>query len=154
MRVGHLLATALALALVGCGDDAEERATAEGAAAPAAETSAAPSNPVTVTVKADKTHAVQPGDLIRLDVEVEGFTLDAGKVGAANEPGVGHYHVFLGSTAGEPLLVGAAGETTVTVPEDVTDGTHSLRVSLRNNDHSPLDPPVEGVARLIVYRLD
>ena len=154
MRVGHLLITALALALVGCGDDPEGRAPPEGAAAPAAGSAPPPSAPVSVVVKADKTHAVQPGDRIHLDIEVAGFTLDADRVGAANEAGVGHYHVFLGSTAGEPLLVGAAGQAVVTVPEDVTDGTHSLRVSLRNNDHTTLDPPVEGVARLIVYRLD
>lgn len=148
MRVRHFLAAALALVLLGCGDDPEDRAPPAGGAAPP------PSNPVTVAVKADKTHAVQPGDLINLDIEVEGFALDADKVGAANEAGTGHYHVFLGSTAGEPLLVGAARQATVTVPEDVNDGTHSLRVSLRNNDHSPLAPPVEGIVRLIVYRLD
>ena len=147
MRVRHFLATALALALPGCGEGPEDRAPPEGSAAP-------PSNPVTVVVTADKTHAVQPGDLISLGIEVEGFALDADKVGAANEAGIGHYHVFLGSTAGEPLLVGAAGQAAVTVPEDVNDGTHSLRVSLRNNDHTPLDPPVEGIVRLIVYRLD
>ena len=153
MRVRPLLATALALALLGCGDDQEERAPPEDAAAATAPSPPA-ETPITVEVKADKTHAVQPGDLINLSIAVEGFTLDTAGVGAANEAGVGHYHVFIGSTAGEPLLVDAAGQAAVTVPEDITDGTHTLRVSLRNNDHSALDPPAEGHARLIVYRLD
>ena len=110
-------------------------------------------SPVTVTVTADKTHAVQPSDEIRIEVTVDGFVLDGANIGADPEPGAGHYHVYLGSPDGEPLLVSADSSAEVTVPAEVTDGTHTLRIQLRNHDHSPLDPPVEATVRLIIYRL-
>ena len=108
---------------------------------------------ITLAVTADKTHAVQPGDEIRITVSVTGFALDNEKLGAEASPGSGHYHVYLGASQGEPLLVSADESATVKVPDDVTDGTHSLRIQLRNHDHSPLDPPVETTVRLIIYRL-
>ena len=109
--------------------------------------------PITLEVTADKTHAVQPGDEIRITVNVGGFILDGASIGAESVPGSGHYHVYLGGAEGEPLLVSADANATVRVPDDVTDGTHSLRIQLRNHDHSPLEPPVESTARLIIYRL-
>ena len=108
---------------------------------------------ITLDVTADKTHAVQPGDEIRITVSVTGFALDGTKAGTGAAPGSGHYHAYLGDAQGEPLLVSAEGSAIVKVPDDVTDGTHSLRIQLRNHDHSPLDPPVETTVRLIIYRL-
>ena len=110
-------------------------------------------SPIAITVTADKTHAVQPNDEIRIEVTVEGFVLDGAKLGADAQPGSGHYHVYLGNPDGEPLLVSADASAVVKVPADVTDGTHTLRVQLRNHDHSLLDPPVEAAVRLIIYRL-
>lgn len=109
--------------------------------------------PIMLGVTADKTHAVQPGDEIRIELNLEGFVLDASKIGADAEPGAGHHHVYLGDPGGKPLLVSADASAVVKVPADVNDGTHTLRVQLRNHDHSPLDPPVEAVVRLIIYRL-
>ena len=106
-----------------------------------------------ISVTADKTHAVQPSDEIRIEVTVEGFVLDGAKIGAAAQPGAGHYHVYLGGPDSEPLLVSADSSAVVKVPADVTDGTHTLRIELRNHDHSPLAPPVETGVRLIIYRL-
>ena len=108
---------------------------------------------IEISVTADKTHAVQPSDEIRIEVTVEGFVLDSAKIGAAAQPGAGHYHVYLGGPDSEPLLVSADSSAVVKVPADVTDGTHTLRIQLRNHDHSPLDPPVETGVRLIIYRL-
>ena len=148
--------TVLAVA-TGCSDDDSAPQSADPgsstqtpAAAPEASTGAAP---ITLAVTADKTHAVQPGDEIRITVSVAGFVLDGANVGAEAVPGSGHYHVYLGKAQGEPLLVASDGSAIVKVPADVTDGTHSLRVQLRNHDHSPLDPPVETTVRLIIYRL-
>ena len=150
-----LVGAAVLTVTTGCGDDdssAESAAAGSSAQAPASEASEAAAS-ITLEVTADKTHAVQPGDEIRITVSVTGFALDGTKVGAETVPGSGHYHVYLGDTQGEPLLVSAEGSAIVKVPADVTDGTHSLRVQLRNHDHSPLDPPVETTVRLIIYRL-
>ena len=157
-----ILAGAIGLgAIAGCGEESAPPESADAAApAPAAQDDAAGerkdgdvASAMSVTVTADKTHAVQPNDEIRIEVTVEGFELDGTKIGAEARPGAGHYHVYLGSPDGEPLLVSADPSAMVTVPGDVTDGTHTLRVQLRNHDHSPLDPPVEAAVRLIIYRL-
>ena len=156
MLIRALLVGATVLAVAtGCSDDdssAESEAAGSSAQAPASEAGEAAAA-ITLEVTADKTHAVQPGDEIRITVSVTGFELDATKVGAGAVPGSGHYHAYLGDAQGEPLLVSAEGSAIVKVPADVTDGTHSLRVQLRNHDHSPLDPPVETTVRLIIYRL-
>ena len=157
-----ILAAAIGLgAIAGCseesatpeptGAESHEKAAEDKAKAEKKDDGAA--SPITITVTADKTHAVQPNDEIRIDVTVEGFVLDGAKMGTDAAPGAGHYHVYLGSPDGEPLLVSADPNAVVKVPGDVTDGTHTLRVQLRNHDHSPLDPPVEAKVRLIVYRL-
>ena len=148
-------AAVLAMTTTGCSDDdssAESAAAESSAQAPASEASEAAAA-ITLEVTADKTHAVQPGDEIRITVSVTRFALDGAKLGTGAVTGSGHYHVYLGEAQGEPLLVSAEGSAIVKVPADVTDGTHSLRVQLRNHDHSPLDPPVETTVRLIIYRL-
>lgn len=156
-----ILAAAVGIvAIAGCSEEstpprsAETRSPATAAQDEAtADRKDAAASPITIAVTADKTHAVQPNDEIRIEVTVEGFALDGASIGAEPEPGAGHYHVYLGDPDGEPLLVSADPSAVVKVPADVTDGTHSLRVQLRNHDHSPLDPPVEATARLIIYRL-
>ena len=157
-----ILAAAVGLgAIAGCSEESAPPSVTEAESPPrAAEDEAAAetkdgstASPITITVTADKTHAVQPNDEIRIEVTVEGFVLDGANIGADSKPGAGHYHVYLGDAVGEPLLVSADPSAVVKVPADVTDGTHSLRVQLRNHDHSPLDPSVEATARLIIYRL-
>ena len=157
-----ILAAAIGLgAIAGCGEEgATPEPTGAGSPEKAAQDKAkaekkddGAASPISIAVTADKTHAVQPNDEIRIEVTVEGFVLDGASIGTDAAPGAGHYHVYLGSPDGEPLLVSADPSAVVKVPADVTDGTHSLRVQLRNHDHSPLDPPVEATARLIIYRL-
>jgi len=136
--------------LVACGQepqtDTKPSATAEtGAVEPAG---------VSVTVTADKTHAVQPGDEITLNISVQGLSLNPTTIGQANQTGVGHYRVYLDSASGDDYLAESGADTTqVVVPESVTDGSHELRVVLHNNDRTPVAPAVEGSVLLIVYRL-
>ena len=160
--ISPFLAAAMGIGVTaGCSEESASPAStdAEGPATRAQDNAAGESSdtgaepPITITVTADKTHAVQPGDEIRIEASVEGFVLDAEKIGADAQPGAGHYHVYLGGADGEPLLVSADPSAVVKVPADVTDGTHTLRVQLRNHDHSPLDPPAEATVRLIIYRL-
>ena len=156
MLIRAFLVGAAVLAVsTGCSDDdssAESAAAGSSAQAPASEAGEAAAA-ITLEVTADKIHAVQPGDEIRITVSLTGFALDGTKVGTGAVSGSGHYHVYLGDAQGEPLLVSAEGSAIVKVPADVTDGTHSLRIQLRNHDHSLLDPPVETTVRLIIYRL-
>ena len=107
-----------------------------------------------VSFSADKTHAVQPGDELTLTVTVSDFTLDTDKLNEANEAGVGHFRVYLDDATGDDYLaMGAEPMTMVKIPDDITDGSHEVRVALHNNDQSPLSPPVEAKVWIIVYRL-
>ncbi|MDH3689160.1 MAG: hypothetical protein OEU36_06720 [Gammaproteobacteria bacterium] len=154
MRIAGLAAGVAALMLLGCGNEQPTDTAKTDEVAPSqSETNAADGPQVSVT--ADKTHAVQPGDEISLTITVDGFVLDASKIGQANEPGVGHYHIYLDDASGDDYLgVGADSNMKISVPEDITDGTHDVRVVLHNNDHSPGNPPAAGSVALIVYRLD
>jgi ABC-type enterochelin transport system substrate-binding protein len=144
-----LTASAVILLLVACSGEDEAGKAGQASQPPAAVTSAA-----ALTVKADKTHAVQPQDEITLSIAVTDFRLAPDSIGGANQDGVGHYRVYLDSASGDSYLaVGAASTTKVTIPADISDGSHDLRVVLHNNDRSPLAPPVEGSVLLIVYRL-
>jgi len=144
-----LVCSAVALSLAACSgeDDA-------GKAEQAKPVTTAPATSAAVSVKADKTHAVQPEDEITLTISVKGFRLAADGIGSENQSGVGHYRVYLDDASGEAYLAAGADATTkVTIPADISDGSHDLRVVLHNNDETPVDPPVEGSVLLIVYRL-
>ena len=144
---------AVVLMLVACSgeDDASKAKQADAAAQSPA---AAAVSTAAVSVTADKTYAVQPNDEITLTISVTDFRLAPDSIGAANQDGVGHYRVYLDDASGDDYLaVGAETTTKVTVPADINDGSHDLRVVLHNNDKTPLQPAVRGSVLLIVYRL-
>lgn len=142
---------ALVLILVACSDEGGKGQQAK-PASPAS--TAAATSGVRLSVKADKTHAVQPKDEITLTISVTDFVLSPDGIGAANQDGVGHYRVYLDNASGDDYLAAGADATArVMIPADISDGSHDLRVVLHNNDKSPLDPAVEGSVLLIVYRL-
>lgn len=144
-----LLPAALMLAACSGEDDAGKSGQADTATQPVASAGGA-----ALSVKADKTHAVQPNDEITLTISVTDFKLAPDGIGAANQDGTGHYRIYLDSASGENYLAAGADATTkVTIPADISDGSHDLRVVLHNNDKSPLEPAVEGSVLLIVYRL-
>ena len=117
-------------------------------------TAAAAAGGAGVSVKSDKTHAVQPNDEITLTISATDFRLAPDSIGAANQDGVGHYRVYLDDASGDDYLaLGAEATAKVTIPADINDGSHDLRVVLHNNDKSPLEPAVQGSVLLIVYRL-
>ncbi len=146
------IVSAVALMLVACSDE-DDGSKAKQADA-ATQTTAAAAAGAGVSVKADKTHAVQPNDEITLTISVMDFRLAPDSIGAANQDGVGHYRVYLDDASGDDYIaVGAESTTKVTIPADITDGSHDLRIVLHNNDKSPLEPAVQGSVLLIVYRL-
>lgn len=152
----QIFASAFILTLVfGCADEDEATAPKASSTQQASNESAASrSDRPLVTVSADKTHAVQPEDEITLSVSVNGFKLDESRIGQDNEPGVGHYRIYLDDARGEDFLAaGAAPNRKISLPSSITDGSHELRVVLYNNDKTPLSPAVEGRVLLIVYRL-
>ncbi len=148
------IVSAVALMLVACSgeDDGSEAKQADAATqTPAA---AAASDGAGVSVKADKSHAVQPYDEITLTMSSTDFRLAPDSIGAANQDGVGHYRVYLDDASGDDYLaLGAEATAKISIPADINDGSHDLRVVLHNNDKSPLQPAVQGSVLLIVYRL-
>lgn len=131
--------------------DSKKTAATEQAAEPSADSAG---DGPKIAVSADKTHAVQPGDEITVSVTVSGFRLDADRMGQTNEPGVGHYRVYLNKIGGDDFLAEGAGPNVkITLPGDITDGSHELIVALYNNDRTPVTPPVDAGVLLIVYRL-
>ena len=84
----------------------------------------------------------QPGasfsaESIDVQVSIEGLTVDPYAIGKAAVPGSGHWHIYL-----DGAFINASAVGTVTL-DPLPLGPHHLRVSLANNDHSPLSPPVE-----------
>lgn len=75
------------------------------------------------------------------------FVLDAGSIGDANVDGQGHWALFL-----DDELVDSLGEPTYTL-EELNAGPHVVRVELRNNDGTPVDPPLETTATIQVPAL-
>ncbi|HSR55187.1 MAG TPA: hypothetical protein VLN73_03025 [Alphaproteobacteria bacterium] len=151
-----ILASVLILVLTsGCADDEEAAASKASSTQQAVDDSAASRGDLPrISVSADKTHAVQPGDEITVSISVSGFRLAPDRIGQANEPGVGHYRIYLNQIGGEDFLAeGAAPNIKITLPSDITDGSHELIVALYNNDRTPVSPAVDAGVLLIVYRL-
>ncbi len=67
---------------------------------------------------------------------VTGFVLDAPAIGNAPEQGRGHVHV---DVDGSNYAASAADSIAMT---DLLKGNHTIRVSLHNNDHTPLSSDV------------
>lgn len=94
----------------------------------------APERPdVTITAPGDQWGVPASFDL---SVLPEGFTLDAAAMGGANVEGHGHW-----SAAVDGVVMAESGASTATL-SGLPSGDRVIRVSLENNDHTPLDPPV------------
>ena len=87
---------------------------------------------------------VSPPEDIAVTITVTNFTLEAPS--ASNVTGHGHYHIYLDSETGSNYLAAdSVSPVTVNIAGSVSAGSHSLRVALHNNDHSPVAPAVETV---------
>jgi hypothetical protein len=107
------------------------------------------SDAITVSLTVDPT-TMNPGDTINGTVVVENFVLEE-PAGQPNEPGHGHYHVYLDGAQGTGYLVADQSPTTlITIPLQTTPGPHTLRISLGQNNHAPLQPPVEEIIDITV----
>ena len=94
------------------------------------------------------------------DVAITGGTFALGDPGGDLTGVDGHYHLYVDSTtpAGDYIAVdfepytGAESDPIAWPTEGpaAAAGTHNLILSLRNNDHSPLDPVVEATVAITV----
>ena len=101
------------------------------------------SDTVTVTVVAPSISIVAPAadadvnSTVLLEVDIQGFVIDAEAVGLVAEAGRGHYHVTVDGTTIDFTVTGL-----IYALEGLSDGPHSIQVSLHDNDHSALSPAV------------
>lgn len=90
------------------------------------------------------------GATVDVVVTVEGFVLEAPE-GQPNEDGHGHFHIYLdGATGGNYLLAGQTENVSLTIPANTEPGAHTLRISLGENSHAPVSPPIEAVVDITV----
>ncbi len=77
------------------------------------------------------------GMVVFLQVQIAGFIIDAESIGQASVPGRGHYHVAVDGSTIDFMVTGL-----IYAVKDLTEGQHTISVSLHNNDHSALSPEV------------
>jgi hypothetical protein len=101
---------------------------------------------ITMTVDPD---TISAGGTTTATVMVTNFILQP--PGGANEPGHGHYHIYLDKASGGNYLVAdQVPMVTVKIPAATAIGPHTLRVSVSDNNHAPLVPAVEDVVDITV----
>jgi hypothetical protein len=103
----------------------------------------------TVALTLDPT-TVAAGDTVEATVTVTNFVFEAPS-GQPNEEGHGHYHLYLDDAVGGDYLASAQSPTvTFTMPADTAPGPHTVRISLGDHDHGPVNPPVEDIVDITV----
>ena len=151
VRFGVVVALAglLAVAAIACGDDDDNGDDNGGAATavatqPAAEpTSGGGSSSASISLVEPDDGSTVDGDRFEVRVNVEGLTLDGTKIGlpAAQNPGVGHWHVYV-----DGKYAGLSVSDVISLPNDampsIAAGEHEIKVQLHNTDHTPLQPEV------------
>lgn len=107
----------------------------------------APTGTPTVSVSVPAANATLPiGAPTQLTLAVTNFVLTNFVGTTSNRAGFGHVHVYLDAADNNDyLLADYITRPRVVIPNGTSVGPHTLRVSLRNNDHSALTPPVQVV---------
>lgn len=77
-------------------------------------------------------------------VTLHDFSLSAESIGGDNVAGEGHWALFL-----DDELLDSIGEPSYML-EDLTSGDHEIRVELRNNDGTPVEPSLSGSSSITV----
>ncbi|MBI2918234.1 MAG: hypothetical protein HYY01_09585 [Chloroflexi bacterium] len=97
-----------------------------------------------VTIVSPKNGLIVFGPDVTFTFQVTNFTLAPDEIGAEPAPGQGHMHVYVNG-----VLKGEASTGTFIVT-GLTIGLRTVKVSLAQNDHTPLDPPVEHSVTILV----
>lgn len=88
------------------------------------------------------------GDTTVGTVTVSNFVLEQ-PAGQPSIDGHGHYRIYLDdATGGSYLVTDQVASVDIVIPLNASNGAHTLRVELANNDETPLDPSVEGTASI------
>jgi hypothetical protein len=130
------IATMLALFTAACGSASTSSNVKDGQRAASAGPAAASIKIVSPTDGWSAT-----GDRVEVRVAVSGIKLDGTKIGqpAAQNPGVGHWHVYL-----DGKYAGLSVSDVVSLPNDampaISAGSHEIKVQLHHTDHTPLAP--------------
>ncbi len=85
---------------------------------------------------------------INIDVETTNFTFSEGNIGKANQPGQGHYALYIDGQLRQQVAVSGINIM------NLAPGPHTIRVQLVNNDNTPLNPPVEATVNIAVRAPD
>jgi uncharacterized cupredoxin-like copper-binding protein len=80
-------------------------------------------------------------------VSLHDFTLNADAIGGANIAGEGNWELTL-----DGAVLDSVGASSFTL-ENLAEGEHTISAALRNNDCTPLDPPVEASATITIVPL-
>jgi len=83
-----------------------------------------------------------------IQVEATNFSIDGNQAGGENEPGQGHYHVYIdGYDSGHMWQEGYWADTTV---NGAPTGTREIYVRLMNNDHTSIEPKIVDRVEVVV----
>ncbi len=89
------------------------------------------------------------GDTVTVTIAVTNFVLMPPS--GTNVAGQGHYHIYLdGASGGNYLAADQVPSKQVKIPLTTKSGPHTLKVNLSENDHTPLQPPVEDIVNITV----
>ena len=90
-----------------------------------------------IRVVAPRNNATVSGNQMVVEVRVENFTLNPMAIGKPASPGEGHWYTYV-----DGKFAGLSTDDVVSIPNDtyptLAAGKHTIRVELRNNDHTPV----------------
>jgi len=177
--LGFLFVVAVSFGLAGCGSsdtgDSAAASTSSGAGASSSEASSTSGTGGTGMGGAgnggsggDSAGGGQAGgaSAASVDLTLDPTTIPAGGTAAATVvvknftlvppknqlvDGEGHYHIYLDKASGGNYLVAnQVPMVTIKIPAATTPGPHTVRVSLSDNHHVELEPPVEDIVDITV----
>lgn len=125
-----------------------------GGTPPAFSTVTIPSDAPGVLIVSPDDQAFVASSSVEMPLQVSNFVLDSAAIGQPNEPGHGHYEVFLGGLDGTLHDVDATSGFTLTDLDTSASGETNpvidVWVALANNDGTLLDPPAFDHRYLVV----
>ncbi len=90
-----------------------------------------------IQIVSPRNSATVSGSQMVVEVRVQNFILNPLAVGKAARSGEGHWQVYV-----DGKLAGLSADDVVSLPNDayptLTAGKHTIKVELRNNDHTPV----------------
>ncbi|HKV44658.1 MAG TPA: hypothetical protein VJT32_08295 [bacterium] len=90
-----------------------------------------------IQIVSPRNNATVSGTQMVVEVRVKDFMLNPSAIGKPAKPGEGHWRVYV-----DGKLAGLSANEVVSVPNDtcpfLAAGKHTVKVELRNNDHTPV----------------